>query len=429
MKLVRPFYVLLSISFMMATLQLHVSEASILKKLRKKLKTPVTCWREKIESHCTTTYEKSCSKIMVQQCETAHFKKCTVDYKTECVTEKEKCVMESKKLCETENTQECWEEEQKDCRTKPKCNTVLEEVCSTTYEDVCYKKKKQKRETGEDRDEMIIIDPELAVAVVERQEITTEDILQLSDKSSKVGGKLIEAGQTFTREEVALRDVQYSLANEESRNDFPILRKRNKNRNMRKKRASDLVKRIIDNRQKFNLKSRSDDKKDFSSERSKRSPGFVDYVKAVLAGYEEDCDEAARDHCVKVPVEKCHDEQSCEIQTHVKCEEVPFERCWEEPQQRCWEEPKERCWQEPYDKCWQEPQENCWEEPIDECFEVPREKCEDVTIQVESDQCETESEENNLIKPRKKRQTWDEGKVDANMFEILSATSESENRN
>jgi len=401
MKLVRPFYGLLSISFMMATLQLHMSEASILKKLRKKLR-PETCWREKIESHCTTTYEKECSKIMVQQCETTHSKKCTVDYTTECVTEKEeKCVMESKKLCETEYTKECWEEEEKDCRTKPKCNTVLEEVCSTTYEDVCYKKKKQKRETGEDRDEMMNNEPALVVAVDKRQEIKTEENLQLSEESS----------------------------NEENKNDFPFLRKSNKNRNMSKKRAADLVQRIMDNPQKLKLKSRSDDNKDFSSRRSRRSPGFVDYVKAVIAGYEEDCDEVARDHCVKVPVEKCHDEQSCDIQTHVKCEEVPFERCWEEPQQRCWEEPKERCWQEPYEKCWEEPQETCWEEPIDECFEVPREKCEDVTIQVESDQCETESEENNLIKPRKKRQTWDEGKVDANMFEILSATSESENRN
>jgi len=383
MKLVRSFNGLLAVFFVMATLQLHMGGASVLKKLRKKFKTPETCWREKIESHCTTTYEKECSKIMVQQCETAHSKKCTVDYTTECVTEKEeKCVVESKKLCETEYTKECWEEEQKDCRTKPKCNTVLEEVCSTAYEDVCYKKK-QKRETSEDQDpaltlavedhdEMITVDPALAVVVDELQEL--------------------------------------------------------KNRNMSKKRAADLVQRIMNYPQKLILKSRSDVHKDFSSGRSKRSPGFVDYVKAVLAGYEEDCEEVARDHCVKVPVEKCHDEQSCDIQTHVKCENVPFERCWEEPHQRCWEEPNERCWQEPYEKCWQEPQETCWEAPIDECVEVPREKCEDVTIQVESDHCETESEENSLIKPRKKRNTLDEGMVDANILEMSSITSESDNR-
>merc|ERR1719233_2133060 len=221
---------------------------------------------------------------------------------------------------------------------------------------------------------MIKIDHALAVAVDKRQEIKTEEILQLSNESS----------------------------NEENKNDFPILRKNSKNRNMSKKRAADLVQRIMDNPQKLKLKSRSDDNKDFSSGRNRRSPGFVDYVNAVLVGYEEDCDEVARDHCVKVPVEKCHDEQSCEIETHVKCEEVPFERCWEEPQQRCWEESKERCWQEPYEKCWEEPQETCWDEPVDECFEVPREMCEDVTIQVESDHCETEYEDNNLIKPRKK---------------------------
>jgi len=417
MKLVRSFNGLLAICLMMATLQLHVSEASIIKKLRKKFKTPETCWREKIENHCTTTYEKECSKTMAQQCETTHSKKCTVDYTTECVAEKEeKCVMESKKLCETEYTKECWEEEQKDCRRKPKCNTVSEEVCSTTYEVVCYKKK-QKRETGEDRDEMIKIDPSPAGAVDELQKLKTEEILQLSDKSLKVVGKLGETDQKLTREEVALSDDQDSLGNKENRTDFPILMKRNKNRNMSKKRAADLVQKIMDNPHKLKLKGRTDEdeQKDFSSGRSKRS-GFVDFVQAAIAGYEEDCEEVARDHCVKVPVEKCHDEQSCEIQTHVKCEEVPFERCWEEPHQRCWEEPKERCWQEPYEKCWQEPQENCWEEPIDECFEVPREKCEDVTIQVESDHCKAESEENNVIKPRKKRNTWDEGKADANMF-------------
>ena len=65
--------------------------------------------------------------------------------------------------------------------------------------------------------------------------------------------------------------------------------------------------------------------------KQKRS-GFVDYVQAVLAGYEEDCEEVARDHCVKVSVEKCPDEQSCEIRTHEKCEEVPHAcgvRWWE----------------------------------------------------------------------------------------------------
>jgi len=403
MKLVNLFDALLAISLVMVTLQLHMSEASIIKKLKKKLKTPETCWRKKIEKHCTTTYEKECSKVMVQQCETTHSKKCTVEHTEECVTEKEeKCVMESETLCETEYTTECWEEEHKDCRNKPKCNTVLEEVCSTTYEEVCYKKKKQKRETDEDRNEVNMNDPALAGAVDELQEMKTDLILQLRNKSQEGGGKLGEAVQKFTREEAGSRDVEDFLVSEENINDIPISLKRKNSRNMRKKRAADLVQRIMDNPQKLKLKSRSDDQKDESISRSKRSPGFVDYVQAVLAGYEEDCEEVARDHCVKVPVEKCHDEQSCEIQTHEKCEEVPHERCWEEPRQRCWEEAKERCWQEPHERCWQEPQENCWEEPIEDCYEVPHEKCEDVTIQVESDHCETEPEKNNLIKPRKK---------------------------
>merc|ERR1719233_225432 len=118
---------------------------------------------------------------------------------------------------------------------------------------------------------MIKIEPAPAVNVDERQQIKTEEILQLSDESS----------------------------NEENKNDFPILRKNDKNRNMSKKRAADLVQRIMDNPQKLKLKSRSDDKKNFSSGRSKRSPGFVNYVKAVLAGYEEDCEEVARGHYVK----------------------------------------------------------------------------------------------------------------------------------
>ena len=60
MQLVRPMNCFLTIIFVLAILQLNmnISEASILKKLKKKLKNPETCWKEKTENHCTTTYEK-----------------------------------------------------------------------------------------------------------------------------------------------------------------------------------------------------------------------------------------------------------------------------------------------------------------------------------------------------------------------------------
>ena len=352
---------------------------------------------------------------MVQQCETTHTKECTVDYLKECVTEKErKCVMESEKLCETEHITECWEEEQKDCRTKPKCNTVLEEVCSTTYEDVCYKKKKQKRETR-DHGDMNIVDPALIVAVDKLQEMKKKEDLHQSDEFSE-GGKPGEEVQWLTREGVALNE-----ASEGNVHDIPIIVKGEKSRHSRKKREVDIVQRIIDSPQNLQMKRQTDDQKNIVTGRQKRSL-FMDYMRAVNAGYNEDCEEVARDHCVKVPVEKCHEELSCQTKTHEKCEEVPHERCWEEPRQRCWEEPKERCWQEPYERCWEEPHEKCWEAPVENCHEVPREKCEDVIIQVESDYCEPESEKSDLVKPRRKRQSEDDGKIEENvqLFKMLS---------
>jgi len=397
----------LAICVLVTFLHLQLAETSILKKLQKKLKETDAerCWEEKVEHFCTTTYEKECAQKMIQQCETTHTKQCTVDYKTECVTEsEEKCVMENEKKCKTEHITECWEEEEKDCRTKPKCNTVLEEVCSTTYTGACYGKK-QKRDTGEDRDDFVMIDPALAVAVDILQKMSTKDILKICDKSATPSSK----GEAA----IAYKYVNDFLDNEHNEKVIQDLVKRNMERKTLKRREAEIIEKLLRNPQK--LETAAVNMKRSRSARLKRSPGLMDYVEAVLAGYEEDCEEdVPRDHCVKVPVEKCHDEQTCEFQTHEKCEEVPHEQCWEEPKQRCWQEPKQRCWQEPHERCWQEPQNNCWEGPIEECHEVPREKCEDVKVQVETNNCES-----NYIKPRRKRENVDEEDFNATVSMLM----------
>jgi len=403
MKLVTRSPGFLACFVMMMTLQLHMSEASLLKKLKKLKKEKEACWEEKTEQYCSTTYENVCEQTALKQCDTEYTEKCTVDYVDECVEEtEEQCVMETKTQCETESKEECWDEVEKDCRTSPKCNTVYEEVCSVVNKKVCPKKK-HKREIADDRDG---VDPGLVTAVDDiLQEMSIKDLQQLSDELSKPGKPSLGEHK---RNLVALKYVKEFMEDESNQDIVPALVQQNGNQYSRKKRSAEsLMKKLVG-------MSNSPDSQEhgFSKERSKRSSGIKDLIHMIIAGKKE-CEEVPREHCTKVPVEKCHDEQSCEYNTHTKCKEVPHERCWEEPHQRCWDEPKQRCWQEVHPRCWQEPHEKCWEEPAEVCHEIPREKCEEVKIQVEAEYCNIGKTEKHLGKARKKRDYVEDEKFDS----------------
>merc|ERR550519_2164213 len=97
---------------------------------------------------------------------------------------------------------------------------------------------------------------------------------------------------------------------------------------------------------------------------------------------EELCHHIPHHHCVKVPVEKCHDVQ--------KCWDEPHQKCWQEPEEKCWDEPKQVCHQEPREKCHQVPHKKCHQVPHEHCTEEPREHCEYPTKLVAKKKCEKE---------------------------------------
>jgi len=404
MKLVARSPGILACFVMMVTLQLHLSEASLLKKLKKLKKQKEACWEERTEQYCSTTYENVCEQSVLKQCDDEYIEKCTVEYLDECVVEnEEQCVMETKTQCETDSKEECWDEVEKDCRTSPKCNTVYEEVCSVVNKKVCPKQK-HKREIADDRDG---VDPGLVTAVDDiLQKMSTKDLLQLSDELSKPGKPNL--GQ-HKRNLVALKYVKEFMEEKSNEDIVPALVQQNGNYYSKKKRSAEsLMEKLV------GPKSPDSHKDAFDKERRKRSSGVKDLIHMIIAGKKE-CKEVPREHCIKVPVEKCHDEQSCEFTTHKRCKEVPHERCWEEPHQRCWDEPKQRCWQEPHQRCWQEPHEKCWEEPAEVCHETPREKCEEVKVQVEAEYCNI----GKTKKLRKRRDYVDEEQFDSTINKIL----------
>jgi len=405
-----PGFLAYCLVMMMMTLQLHMSEASLLKKLKLKKEKEV-CWEEKTEQYCSTTYENVCEQSALKQCDTEYTEKCTVDYMDECVEEtEEQCVMETKTQCETESKEECWDEVEKDCRTSPKCNTVYEEVCSVVNKKVCPKKK-HKREIGVDPDDF---EPALVTAVDMMHKVSTKDLLRLCDELSEAGKPSFGEHE---RNLVALKYVKDFMEDDSNQDIMPAIVQINRNyhERIRKERSAEsLMKKLVG----MPKSPDSQEESGFANERSKRSSGIKDLIHMIIAG-KKDCEEVPREHCTKIPVEKCHDAQSCEYTTHTRCKEVPHERCWEEPHQRCWDEPKQRCWQEPHQRCWQEPHEKCWEEPAEVCHEIPREKCEEVKVQVEAEHCNLGKTKKHLGKHRKKRDYLDEEKFDSVINKIL----------
>jgi len=294
-------------------------------KLFKKKEECDIIWEEHTQPHCSTSYEKHCVTEYSDKCHTEYTTECKPTYEKQCKTQYER-------VCKEENVKECTTEYVDKCETEniEECTTEYTEECWDEWDDVCHKH------------------PECHTTYVDHCEPV------FKKHCHGHGGK--KKGKKWRR------DVAEELVNEEDdEEEFDELK------NMSTAEVLDI------------LSDPQDDYVDHDSYgSSKQKRHIADKIHKFLkkGKKKEKCETIdAGEQCEKVPVENCHDVESCSKEIRRECKKVPHQKCWQEPHEKCWQVPHEKCWDEPHEKCWDEPHEKCWDEPSKVCTQVPWEKC------------------------------------------------------
>jgi len=276
---------------------------------------------------------KKCDIIWTEkiwpECTVTQEKVCGEVFEDQCTTHTtEECGTTIEEVCHTEHTRQCTTEYKEECETShtTECSTEHKQVCDSTPH--CETVVEEKCSTKYQK----ICDPGLLegadLKVVEEQR----------GEAKKIFSPVFEPSPEKGRKR---REVEPEAEVEQG--------------GRRKRHA--LIKKLFD----------------FIGDKKKK---------------EELCHHVPHKHCVKVPVEECHEVEQCWQEPHENCRQVPHERCWHEPSERCWDEPKVVCHQEPREECRQVPSQQCHQVGREVCQEEPREHCDYLTKLVPMKRCE-----------------------------------------